>query len=391
MHLGEGTAVNEGASPAAVELEGIRKQFGPRVILDNIHLCVAAGEILVLVGPSGSGKSTLLKIVSGIEKPDAGRVLLAGRDCTDLPPYRRAVHTVFQNYALFPHLDVLGNVMFPLVVTRRPKAQARQRALEALDWVQLGGFARRRVETLSGGERQRVALARALVDTPQCLLLDEPLSALDPHLRGETLELLKELQRHLGTTFLFITHDREEALRLGHRIGVLHRGRLEQLDTPEQVYRHPRTAFVASFLGRINWLAGTLDGEGAQRSVRIGPAVIPCPTHQTLPAGPVRVGVRPEDVRLGPGGWLTARIVERTFLGDVVQLRLVLPDGTTLLADPREPEDGWRPGQTVHLGWLPEAMHLFPLSADLATPAAAQGGLPEESLSVAGPAVDNSP
>ena len=357
--------MNEGAPPAAVELKGICKQFGPRVILDRIHLSVAAGEILVLVGPSGSGKSTLLKIVSGIEKPDAGRVLLSGRDCTDLPPYRRPVHTVFQNHALFPHLDVLGNVMFPLAVAGRPRAEAQQRALAALEWVQLGGFARRSVETLSGGERQRVALARALVDTPQCLLLDEPLSALDPHLRGQTLELLKDLQRRLGTTFLFITHDRQEALRLGHRVGVLHGGRLEQLDTPEQVYRHPQTAFVASFLGRINWLAGTLDGEGSQRKVWIGSAAIPCPAQRTLPAGPVRVGVRPEDVRIGAEGWLHARIVERTFLGDVVQLRLALPDGTILLADQREPENGWRPGQSVPVGWRPEAMHLFPWSAEI--------------------------
>lgn len=370
--------MNEGASPVAVELQGICKRFGSRTILDTIDLRVAAGEILVLVGPSGSGKSTLLKIVSGIEKPDAGRVLLAGHDCTDLPPYRRAVHTVFQNYALFPHLDVLGNVMFPLVVAGRPKAEARLRARQALDWVQLGGFARRGVETLSGGERQRVALARALVDAPQCLLLDEPLSALDPHLRGETLELLKRLQRHLGTTFLFITHDREEALRLGHRIGVLHRGRLEQLDTPEQVYRHPQTAFVASFLGRINWLTGTLDGEGTQRSVHIGPAVVPCPAHRSLPAGPVRVGVRPEDVRLGPGGWLAAQVIERTFLGDVVQLRLALPDGTLLLADPREPEDGWRVGQTVQVGWSPAAMHLFPISSD--SPSETPGDVPQAIL-----------
>lgn len=351
--------MNDSAASPAVELQGIGKRFGPRVILDGIDLTVARGEILVLVGPSGSGKSTLLKIVAGIERPETGRVWLAGRDCTDLPPYRRPVHTVFQNYALFPHLDVLGNVMFPLVVAGRPRAECRQRALQALEWVQLRPLARQAIDTLSGGERQRVALARALVDAPPCLLLDEPLSALDPHLRGETLDLLKTLQRRLGTTFLFITHDREEALRVGHRIGVLNQGRLEQLGRPEEVYRRPQTAFVASFLGRINWMSGLRRTAGAVPVVEVAGAAIPCDSRRPLPQGPVRVGVRPEDLHLAREGWVEARILERNFLGDVVQWRLVLADGTVLVADQRASAEDWQVGQTVQLHWEPAAMHLF--------------------------------
>src|SRR3954469_21912925 len=237
------------------------------MVLDDINLSVARGEIVVIVGPSGCGKSTLLKIVSGIETADRGQVLLSGRDCTALPAYRRPVHTVFQNYALFPHLDVTADVAFPLNVAGVPRAAGERLVHEALGWVKLQAHARRRVDSLSGGERQRVALARALVDSPHCVLLDEPLSALDPHLRAETLELLQGIQKRLETTFLFITHDREEALRLGHRIGVLNGGRLEQVGTPQEMYDAPRTAFVASFLGKINWIAGDCVHSSGSRAI----------------------------------------------------------------------------------------------------------------------------
>jgi spermidine/putrescine transport system ATP-binding protein len=345
----------------AVELRGVSKRFGQRVILERIDLQVARGEVLVLVGPSGSGKSTLLKIVSGIETPDEGRVLLAGDDCTGLPPYRRAVHTVFQSYALFPHLDVTENVAFPLAVAGMPRADRLKLVAEALGWVKLERHARRRVESLSGGERQRVALARALVDSPACVLLDEPLSALDPHLRAETLELLTGIQARLGTTFLFITHDREEALRLGHRIGVLNHGRLEQLGPPEELYRQPRTAFVASFLGKINWLQGELVGQGSGRSIVIAGQELPCYCVNGSPAaGRVSAGIRPEDVRFGGDGCLSAQVTGRQFLGDSVIVRLTLADGAALVADQRSPLADVAVGQQVRVGWPPEALHLFP-------------------------------
>jgi ABC-type Fe3+/spermidine/putrescine transport system ATPase subunit len=332
--------VNEDRSScAAVELREVSKRFGERTILDSIDLLVARGEILVLVGKSGSGKSTLLKMVSGIETPDSGRVFLAGRDCTAEPPYKRSVHTVFQNYALFPHLDVLGNVMFPLRIAGANKTEASRRAAEALDWVQLGRHASRRVDSLSGGERQRVALARALVDSPECVLLDEPLSALDPHLRAETLGLLEEIQQRLHCTFLFITHDREEALRIADRIGVLNQGRLEQVGTPQEVYDCPRTPFVASFLGRINWLPR-----------RTEPRSVP-------PNG--KLGVRPEDLRIDAGGQVRATITACQFLGDCVHVRLALADGTEVVVDQRAPLDGLRPGQEVGLAWEDAAAHIF--------------------------------
>jgi ABC-type Fe3+/spermidine/putrescine transport system ATPase subunit len=321
----------------AVELRGVSKRFGQRVILERIDLSIARGELLVLVGPSGSGKSTLLKIVSGIETPDTGRVLLAGDDCTELPPYRRPVHTVFQSYALFPHLDVTENIAFPLAV------------------------AGMRVESLSGGERQRVALARALVDSPQCVLLDEPLSALDPHLRAETLDLLTGIQARLGTTFLFITHDREEALRLGHRIGVLNQGRLEQLGPPEELYRQPRTAFVASFLGKINWLPGELIVSGGTKSVVIAGQQVPfAECNGRAAPGRVKIGIRPEDMCIGEGFSLTACVTGRQFLGDSVVVRLTLADGTALVADQRTPLAHAALDQQVRVGWPPEALHLFP-------------------------------
>ena len=362
--------MNEGeSSVSAVELRGVSKRFGPRVILDAIDLTIAQGEVLVLVGQSGSGKSTLLKVISGIETPDAGRVFLAGEDCTELPAYRRAVHTVFQNYALFPHLNVAENVAFPLAVAGVARTQRERLVREALGWVKLEQHATRPIDTLSGGERQRVALARALVDSPQCVLLDEPLSALDPQLRAGTLELLQGIQSRLNTTFLFITHDRDEALRLGHRIGVLNHGRLEQIGTPEEMYGQPRTAFVASFLGRINWQPAELCTAGTGHALVIAGQRIPLTNHRGLPPGPVKVGIRPEEIELSSQrdqvrGYLPARIVKRLFLGDSILLTLALADGTTLLADQRGAADTTEVGGEVRIGWQPGAVHLFPADAE---------------------------
>ncbi len=343
----------------AVELRAVSKRFGSRTVLDQIDLAVARGEILVIVGPSGCGKSTLLKIVSGIEAADQGQVLLSGQDCTAVPPYRRPVHTVFQNYALFPHLDVAANVGFPLNVAGVRRAERDRLVAEALGWVKLQQHARRRIDGLSGGERQRVALARALVDSPQCVLLDEPLSALDPHLRAETLELLQSIHERLQTTFLFITHDREEALRLGHRIGVLNCGRLEQVGTPQEMYDAPRTAFVASFLGKINWLAGRCVHSGGNRTVVIDGQAVPCVSSNGIADGKVQLGIRPEDVQIAVDGWLSAQVITRRFLGDCVVVELKLAGGTTIIADCREPLPDAAPGQQVRIRWSPEAAHLF--------------------------------
>jgi ABC-type Fe3+/spermidine/putrescine transport system ATPase subunit len=367
---------DESSSPA-VQLVGVSKRFGQRVILDRIDLTVARGEVLVLVGPSGSGKSTLLKIVSGIETPDEGRVLLAGQDCTDEPPYRRAVHTVFQNYALFPHLDVAGNVAFPLAVAGVPRAEREPLVMKALGWVRMDQHARRRIDALSGGEKQRVALARALVDQPQCVLLDEPLSALDPHLRAGTLDLLTRLQSELGLTYLFITHDREEALRTGHRIGVLNHGRLEQVASPEEIYRRPKTAFVASFLGKINWLAGELISDGGRTFVQVCGCRVPLAGQSPAASGPVKVGIRPEDLRvIGPAcragpssdqaASVSATVTHRLFFGDSTTLCVKTADGCELTVDQRPASDA-APGETVQIEWPAAAMHVFPADDEVAT------------------------
>ncbi len=346
-------------SNLAVELRGVSKRFGSRVVLDNIDLTIGRGEVLVLLGASGSGKSTLLKIVSGIETADSGQVLLAGKDCSQEPPYCRGVHTVFQNYALFPHLDVAGNVAFPLRVAGVADGECNRLVAEALGWVKLEQHARRRVSSLSGGERQRVALARALVDSPECVLLDEPLSALDPHLRAGTLELLQTIQSRLRTTFLFITHDREEALRLGHRIGVLNQGKLEQIGTPEEIYHQPKTPYVASFIGKMNWIKGKLvAGSGGSTAIVAGQG-IPCDKARNLISGDIRIGIRPEDVRVDSKGCLPAQVMSRQFLGDSVVLQVQLADGTVLFVDQRAPHTAALAGEQVRIGWNPDAVHLF--------------------------------
>jgi len=350
---------NEENGPA-VELRGVSKRFGARLVLDQIDLTIGRGEVVVLLGASGSGKSTLLKIVSGIDQADSGQVFLAGRDCTHEPAYRRGVHTVFQNYALFPHLNVADNVAFPLHVAGRGKQECTRLVGEALSWVKLENHSHRRVGSLSGGERQRVALARALVDSPACVLLDEPLSALDPHLRSGTLELLQAIQERLKTTFLFITHDREEALRLGHRIGVLNQGKLEQIGAPVEIYHRPNTPYVAAFIGKINWLDGRVVHSNQGKSLIIAGQEVPCRKANDLPPCDVRIGIRPEDVQVNGDGCLAAQVVSRQFLGDSVVLQAKLADSTLLHIDQRAPFTAAEPGNQVRIGWNADAAHVFP-------------------------------
>ncbi len=347
------------ADGPAIELREVSKRFGGRAVIDGTSLTVGRGEFLALIGPSGSGKSTLLKLVSGIESPDSGRVLLSGQDVTEQPPYRRRVHTVFQNYALFPHLDVAGNVGFPLRMAGVDRRTRSARVAQALDWVELGPFASRRVEALSGGERQRVALARALVSESEAVLLDEPLSALDPHLRTQTLELLQDIQERLKVAYLYVTHDREEALRAAHRVGVLNQGRLEQVGPPEEIYRRPVSPFVASFIGPINWLSGERSEQGDGWVELSGGPRVPT-TSRTLPAGPkLLLGVRPQDLWLGLEGFLGARIVGRQFSGTSVSLRLMSELGVPLTAELRADVETPPVGTDVRVSWSPEEAHIF--------------------------------
>jgi putative spermidine/putrescine transport system ATP-binding protein len=252
------------ATRASVHVTGLRKRYGDVVALDGVELTVRAGEFFTLLGPSGSGKTTLLRLIAGFERPDAGRIELAGRDVSRVPPYSRDVNTVFQDYALFPHMTVAENIEYGLRVKRVPKAVRRERAGRALEMVRLPGLGSRKPAQLSGGQRQRVALARAIVNEPQVLLLDEPLGALDLKLRQEMQFELLRVQREVGITFVYVTHDQEEALTMSDRIAVLNQGAIEQVGGPAEVYERPRTAFVAGFIGVSN----LIERDGRRITVR---------------------------------------------------------------------------------------------------------------------------
>jgi spermidine/putrescine transport system ATP-binding protein len=252
-------AVTAAGAPL-LEIRGVAKRFGSREVLKSISLDIAAGEFLTLLGESGSGKTTLLRLIAGFEQPTAGELWMGGERLDVLPPYKRRVNTVFQHYALFPHLDVRHNVAYGLRVKNTPKSEICNRVDEALRMVKMTEYAGTRPSKLSGGQQQRVALARALVNRPQLLLLDEPLSALDANLRKEMQGELKALQREVGITFLYVTHDQEEAMALSDRIALLRNGALEQIASPREIYAHPETAYTAKFIGQTNLLHGEVRG-----------------------------------------------------------------------------------------------------------------------------------
>jgi len=250
--------------PVIVSLKSISRSFGSVRAVDKVSLEIFAGEFITLLGPSGSGKTTVLRMIAGFEKPDSGSIFISDKDVSQLAPYDRDVNTVFQDYALFPHMDVVTNIEYGLRVKGIEKSERRTRALQALEQVRLSGFEYRKPSQLSGGQRQRVALARALVNRPSVLLLDEPLGALDLKLREQMQFELKELQRAVGITFIFVTHDQEEALTMSDRIAVFNQGKIEQLGTPAEIYSAPQTAFVSEFVGQIN----KMDMDGARINVR---------------------------------------------------------------------------------------------------------------------------
>jgi spermidine/putrescine transport system ATP-binding protein len=282
------------ASAPLLEVRAVAKRFGTREVLKNISLNISSGEFLTLLGESGSGKTTLLRLIAGFEQPTAGEIWMSGERLDTLPAYKRRVNTVFQNYALFPHLNVRDNVAYGLRVQGAPKNEIPRRVGQALNMVKMTEFAGARPSRLSGGQQQRVALARALVNRPQLLLLDEPLSALDANLRKQMQSELKALQREIGITFLFVTHDQEEAMALSDRVALLRDGALEQVASPREIYVHPATAYSAQFIGQTNLLRGEI-----RRSIATC-GVLRWPLEEE--DGPVVFSLRPESIRLSPDG-----------------------------------------------------------------------------------------
>ena len=307
---------------ALLSIRSVAKQFGAVEVLSDVSLEIAAGEFLTVLGESGSGKTTLLRILAGFETADRGEVWMDGERLDTLPPNRRGVNTVFQSYALFPHLSVFENVAYGLRARKTPKAEIASRAENALVQVKMNEFARRRPTELSGGQQQRVALARALVNRPKLLLLDEPLSALDARLRREMQVELKSLQREVGIAFLFVTHDQEEAMALSDRIALLRAGQLEQVDAPRDIYHRPRTAYAASFIGLTNLLRGTV----ANGVARCGPLE----WRREGPPGDAVFSLRPECIRLAQPGSFAAVVRRQTF-GGAMDLLEIECDGGLIL------------------------------------------------------------
>jgi putrescine transport system ATP-binding protein len=321
-----------------VSIEGASKRFGSIVAVDGVDLDVSRGELFALLGGSGCGKTTLLRMIAGFETPDAGRVLIDGQDMTGVPPHRRPVNMMFQSYALFPHMDVASNVGYGLRREGLPAPEIARRVGEALDQVRLADHANRRPSQLSGGQRQRVALARALVKRPKLLLLDEPLAALDRKLREGTRFELVRLQEQLGLTFIMVTHDQEEAMSMATRLAVMDKGRIVQTGDPHEIYEHPRTRFVADFIG----IANILPVEGGQSWLALRPEKI------GLFAAP------PNTDHAEQG-----RIVDIAYEGDRSLYRVALGDGSVLLVSTanvaRHPREPWPRGQEVWLGWAADA------------------------------------
>jgi spermidine/putrescine transport system ATP-binding protein len=350
------TETGEATAPPDVRLDTVTKRFDDVVAVDRLTLEVPRGSFFALLGPSGCGKTTTLRMIGGFEEPTEGVIYLGERDVTGLPSYRRDVNTVFQSYALFPHLSIFENVAFGLRRRGIKGNDLRGQVTKILELVQLSGFERRKPRQLSGGQQQRVALARALVNSPRVLLLDEPLGALDLKLRKEMQLFIKALQHDLGITFIHVTHDQEEAMTMADSIAVMNAGHIEQLGSPDDLYEHPATPFVARFLGVSNLLEGDAQGDGVVR-LKDGTAVhAPAAGDRR---GLVAVGIRPEKIRLGAGeeNSLAGEIRERAYIGVSTQYIVDTPHGAiTVYVQNTDPSAGAiQPGKQVTISWSPEA------------------------------------
>jgi len=334
--------------PADVRLESVRKSYGDVVAVDGIDLDVSQGEFFTMLGPSGSGKTTMLRVIAGFESPDEGRVLLKGADVTRQPPYERDVNTVFQDYALFPHMTVGENVAYGLKIKRIKKAERTKRTAEVLELVRLGGLMKRKPSQLSGGQRQRVALARAIINHPQVLLLDEPLGALDLKLRQDMQIELKRIQQEVGITFIYVTHDQEEALTMSDRLAVFNEGKIEQVGSPADVYEHPQTEFVAGFVGVSNVLERSENGRTTRFTVR-----------------PEKILMLDEHEEAAPGTHTeSGRISAVNYVGMVTRYVVDLDDGGELMVIRQNLETTSSQaleaqGRRVRLAWRPEHTYVI--------------------------------
>ncbi len=333
----------------AVQFEDMHRWYGSVHALDGLSIDIAPGELVALLGPSGCGKTTALRALGGLDVVDAGRILVDGRDVSHIPANKRNMGIVFQAYSLFPNMTAGDNVAYGLRLRGTGRDERRKRASEMLELVGLGGFGDRYPHQLSGGQQQRVALARALAIEPEVLLLDEPLSALDAKVRRQLREEIRRIQIAVGTTTLFVTHDQEEALAMGDRVGVMSAGRLEQIAPPAELYDRPRTRFVAEFVGLTNRINGT----AAAGVVNVFGTNVPL-LEGSAEAGPVQALVRPENVHLSPAEDGAARVVAVSFLGSLCRAQVTLPDGTLVVAQMSAAEaSGLYPGAAVSIGVAP--------------------------------------
>ena len=356
----EGASVTETAE-TAIRLVDLTKRFGDTTVVDHLNLDIHRGEFFSLLGPSGCGKTTTLRMIAGFSDATEGSIILRGTDVTSVPPHKRDVNTVFQSYALFEHLDVAGNVGFGLRRKGLPKDEIRRKVGEALELVQLGERAKARPRELSGGQKQRVALARALVNRPEVLLLDEPLAALDLKLRHQMQIELKTIQREVGITFVFVTHDQDEALTLSDRVAIMNQGVIEQCGTPEDVYERPATAFAAGFIGTSNLMTGTYRDAGLE----IAPGVrVAVPGHAELaPGQQASIAVRPEKIYMydfEPGMVrISGSVAATIYHGATTQYLVDVAPGVRITVleqntSRQRNDDRWSNGDSVELGWQPE-------------------------------------